>query len=117
MVIQLSFTDKNNFIIHRNECEQAKTLNSTDGENTAKVKWDIPDDTKFRSTIKFSGVDNKGLLYELIEIISKEHDMNMSSLKVNVDKNTFNGTIDLIVSGVDEVDGVLKRIRKIKDLK
>ena len=109
--------DKNNFIIHRNECEQAKSLNSTDGDNTAKVKWDLPDDTKFRSTIKFSGVDNKGLLFELVEVISKEHDMNMSSLKINVDKNTFNGTIDIIVSEVEDVSSVLKRIRKIKYIK
>jgi GTP pyrophosphokinase len=109
--------DKNNFIIHRNECEQAKSLNSTDGDNTAKVKWDLPDDTKFRSTIVFSGLDNKGLLFELIEIISKEHDMNMSSLKINVDKNTFNGSIDIIVSQVEDVMSVLKRIRKIKYIK
>ncbi len=109
--------DNNNFIIHRNECEQAKILNSTDGENTAKLIWDLTDEVKFRSTIKFNGLDNKGLLSEMIEIISKEHDMNMSSLRINVDKNTFYGTIELIVLNAESVDSVLKQIRKIKYIK
>ena len=108
---------KNNFIVHRNECRQAKSLNSTDGKNTAKALWVLAEKRKFRTTIKFDGVDNKGLLSEMIDIISTDHDINMTSLKINADKNTFKGTIDLLVSNAESINSVLKKIRKIKYIK
>ncbi|MCD4793690.1 MAG: HD domain-containing protein [Bacteroidales bacterium] len=109
--------EKNKFIVHRSDCKQAKNLNSTDGKNTAKAYWDIVDDIMFRTTIKFNGVDNKGLLSEMIVIISNEHNINMTSLIVSAEKNTFKGTIGLMVSNVDSINNILKKIRKIKYIK
>lgn len=109
--------EKSKFIVHRSDCRQAKNLNSTDGKNTAKAYWDLPDDKMFHTTIKFNGVDNKGLLSEMITIISNEHNINMTSLKIKADKNTFNGTIDLMVVNVESILSILKRIRKIKYIK
>ena len=112
------FRKKNNqFIIHRNECNQAKQLNASDGKNTAKVTWSLIEDNKFRTTIKFNGVDNKGLLSEMIALISNEHKIDMTSLTINADKSTFTGTIDLLVTNVEVLNNVLKQIRKIKYIK
>ena len=112
------FRKKNNqFIIHRNECNQAKQLNASDGKNTAKVTWSLIEDNQFRTTIKFNGVDNKGLLSEMIALISNEHKIDMTSLTIKADKSTFTGTIDLLVSNVEVLNNVLKQIRKIKYIK
>ncbi len=110
---------KNNheFIVHRNECSQAKMLNSTDGKNTAKVYWDLTDEIQFPTKIRFSGVDSKGLLAEVIDIISKNHHVNMTELKINVDKNTVFGIIEVTVSDVKKLNSILKQIRKIKYIK
>jgi len=110
---------KNNhkFIVHRNECSQAKMLNSTDGKNTAKIFWDLVDEIKFPTKIRFNGVDNTGLLAEVIDIISKNYNVNMTELKINVDKNAVFGSIEITVSDVKKLNSILKQIRKIKYIK
>lgn len=110
---------KNNheFIVHRNECSYAKMLNSTDGKNTAKVFWDLIEQIKFSSKIRFHGVDNTGLLAEVIDIISNNHNVNMTELKINVDNNTVFGIIEITVSDVKKLNSILKQIRKIKYIK
>ncbi len=110
---------KNNheFIVHRNECSNAKMLNSTDGKNTAKIFWDLTLETQFPTKIRFNGVDNTGLLAEVIDIISKNHNVNMTELKINVDKNAVFGIIEITVSDVKKLNSILKQIRKIKYIK
>jgi GTP pyrophosphokinase len=104
----------NEIVLHRNECETAKRLNASDGNNTAKVIWDLTEEQNYLSTIKFNGVDNPGLLSEIINLISYEHKINMKALKIETDKNSFFGTIDILVPNVDELNNILKEIRKIK---
>ena len=110
---------KNNheFIIHRNECSHAKMLNSTDGKNTAKIFWDLTEEIKFHTQIRFNGVDNTGLLAEVIDIISKNHHVNMTELKINVENNAVFGIIEITVSDVNKLNSILKQIRKIKYIK
>jgi len=110
---------KNNheFIVHRNECSNAKMLNSTDGKNTAKIFWDLTLETEFPTKIRFNGFDNTGLLAEVIDIISKNYYVNMTELKINVDKNAVFGIIEITVSDVNKLNSILKQIRKIKYIK
>ncbi len=108
--------NKQTFILHRNECPKAKSLNSTDGKNTAKVFWDLAEQIQFDTKISFSGMDTSGLLAEVIEIISKEQ-LNMTSLKVNLVDNMVTGTIALKVSDVKKIKFIVKEIRKIKSIK
>lgn len=107
----------NKFVIHRNECSNAKTLNSSDGKNTAKVVWDLTEETEFPAKIRFNGLDNTGLLAEIINIISKDHHANMTALQINVDKKNVLGTIELTVSDVRKLNSILKKIRKNKFIK
>ncbi|NPA67610.1 MAG: bifunctional (p)ppGpp synthetase/guanosine-3',5'-bis(diphosphate) 3'-pyrophosphohydrolase [Chlorobi bacterium] len=116
--IAVVFRQNNNeFIIHRNECAQAKALNSTDGKNTAKVFWDLTEEIEFPAKIRFTGVDNTGLLADIIDVISKNHHINMTALQINVDKNTVSGTIELTVSSAEKLNSILKKIRKHKYIK
>ncbi len=105
------------YIIHRNECLQAKMLNSTDGKNTAKVFWDLSEESEFPTKLRFNGIDSPGLLAEIIDIISKEHRANMTSLNIDVDNKAVSGTIDLTVNDVNKLNSILKKIRKIKFVK
>ncbi len=107
----------NRFIVHRNDCSNAKKLNSSDGKNTAKVQWELIEDSKFRAKIVLTGIDIQGLLSEILNLISKEHNINMTSLRINTDSNKFMGNIDLLVSNAENLNNLLKQIRKIKHIK
>lgn len=116
--IAIAFRKNNNqIVIHRNECLQAKMLNSTDGKNTAKVYWDLAEIIEFPTNIKFNGVDNPGILAEIIDIISKNHHTNMTALQIIVEENAVSGNIELTVSNIEKLNSILKKIRKIKYIK
>jgi len=108
---------KNKFALHRHECKEAKKLNASDGKKTAKVTWSLIEKRTFKTTIKFTGVENKGVLSEMIGVISNENGINMTSLIINSEKNSFHGSIVLQVKDVEILNKVLKRMRKIKYLK
>ncbi len=116
--IAIAFRKNNNqIVVHRNECLQAKMLNSTDGKNTAKVYWDLSEIIEFHTSIKFNGVDNPGILAEIIDIISKNHHTNMTALQIIVEENAVSGNIELTVSNIEKLNSILKKIRKIKYIK
>ncbi len=103
--------------VHRSNCKQAMILNSTDGKNTANVKWDMPEKRQFFSEIHFSGIDQKGVLLEVVKIISKKHEINMQSLDIKSKKNTFSAKMFLLVESVDALNKLLKEMRKIKQIR
>ena len=105
------------FEVHRHECKVAKNLNASYGKETAKVEWNLTDKHNFKITIKFTGVENKGVLSEMISVISKEHNVNMTLLNIKTDVNKFYGLIDLQVPDVESLNKILKRMRKIKFIK
>lgn len=105
------------FEVHRHECKNAKNLNASYGKQTAKVEWNLTEKNIFFNTIKFTGVENKGILSEMISIISKENEVNMTSLNIKSEKNKFQGSIDIQVPDVESLNKILKRIRKIKFIK
>jgi len=105
------------FEVHRHECKNAKKLNASYGKQTAKVEWNLTEKNTFPNTIKFTGFENKGILSEMIGIISKENDVNMTSLNIKSEKNKFHGSIDIQVPDVESLNLILKRMRKIKFIK
>ncbi len=109
--------DHSQFVVHMHECKEAKKLNASDGKKTAKVIWSLINKKLFKTTIKFTGVENKGVLSEMIGVISNENDINMTSLNINSEKNSFQGSIVIQVKDVDILNDALKRMRKIKYLK
>ncbi len=105
------------FDVHRQECKNAKKLNASFGKLTAKVEWNLSEKSTFLITIKFTGIENKGILSEMINIISDENGINMTSLNINSEINKFHGSIDLHVPDAQSLNNTLKRIRKIKFIK
>ncbi len=109
-------TSDSKFIIHRRNCIHARELNSSDRKKTAVVKWGTLVENVFKIKIKFSGIDKKGLLIEILQIISKEMDINMTKLFAKTTKNIFKGTIELEVKNADNLQKIINEIRKIKEI-
>ncbi len=108
---------ENEFIVHRKDCRIARELNSSDGKNTTVVKWSKLVKKEFRAKIKFNGVDRKGLLSEIMLIISEEMNINVAALVIRADKNVFRGTIELLVANADNLQNIINLIEKVKGIK
>jgi GTP pyrophosphokinase len=104
------------FIIHRADCKKAKLLNSSEGQNTTNVVWQLAEISDFRAKIEITGLDRKGLLSDIIDIISSEMDINMKSLIIKSEKNLFIGIIELFIKNSASLNRLITKISNVKDV-
>ena len=114
----LGFIDNKNHIeVHRRDCPVANKLKTSFGNRIIDVKWDTHRRTLFDATIQLSGIDRIGLLNEVTGVISSQLNINMQKLVISCKDGIFEGTIEMKVSDRNEVNRIIKSLRKIKDLK
>lgn len=104
------------FILHRSDCRQAKALNTSEGQNTTVVKWELIEKVEFEARIKISGIDRHGILSEVLGIISMQMNIDMRSLVIKSERKIFSGIIKLYVQNAKDLNKLISKIRKVKNI-
>src|SRR5574344_980349 len=113
----LGYIDNNNHIeIHKRVCSVASKLKSSYGNRILDAKWDMHSKLFFDATVEIRGIDRKGLLHDVSDVISEKLDLNIHRLTINSDDGIFDGTIELRVHDRKEVQIVIDTLKKVKDL-
>ena len=108
---------KNQVEIHKRACSVASKLKSSYGNRILDAKWDMHKRLFFDATIEVRGIDRKGMLYDVSEVISKQLDLNILKVTICADQGIFKGTIELKVHDRSEVRVIMNRLKAINDLK
>ncbi len=111
------YKDGKQFQIHRRDCRKALELNRAHKKLTAVVKWSETNFGSFGAMIRFEGKDRKNLLQDVINLFSEQMDINLSKLQIEAKDNLFIGTIGFSVKNKTDLDNLLSKLRKIKDIK
>lgn len=111
--LQLS---KDTMIVHRTNCPYAIAEMSKHGNRIVKAKWRKEQSITFLSGIKFEGFDKKGLLKEVIDVVSSQMDLNMRSLNMETKDNVFRGTMMLYIGSVKALDIMIEKLSKIDNI-
>jgi GTP pyrophosphokinase len=105
----------NNVIqVHRINCPNAIELMSKYGNRIVKTKWKKDEQVTFLVGIKLNGNDRKSLWRDLTGVISKNLDLNVKSVNLNAAEGSFEGTIMLYISNVDQLNELMDELRKIE---
>jgi GTP pyrophosphokinase len=113
----LGYIDNSNQIaIHKRACPIAARLKSSFGNRILDAKWDMHKQLFFDATIEIRGIDRKGMLYDVSQIISDKMDINMKRITVSSDQGIFDGTIELHVHDRDEVKIIGDNLKTIDGL-
>ena len=70
----------------------------------------------FNASIKIQGIDRKGMLQDVAEIISGKLNTNIQKITISSDQGIFDGIIELKVHDRDEVKIIMDNLKNIKDL-
>ncbi len=103
--------------IHRNNCPNAIQLLSKYAYRVVKAKWITKKSIAFLSGISIRGIDEAGMLNDLTNIISKEHNLNIRSINIESNAGTFEGTVMLYVNDTQHLKGLIRKLRKHKGVK
>jgi GTP pyrophosphokinase len=106
----------NNVTIHKRKCPNALKLMSSQGDRILAADWTSHRLMSFLAVIELSGIDKIGIVNEVTNIISKDHDVNMRSLHFESHDGVFEGLIHLYVHNTEDLNNLIVKLIKIKGL-
>ena len=114
----MGYIDNKNCIeIHRRNCDVASRLKASFGNRILDAKWDMHKVMFFDATIELRGIDRKGMLHDISEVISDKLDVNMHRITISSEEGIFDCTIDIRVHDRSELCVIMVELNKIEDLK
>jgi GTP pyrophosphokinase len=113
----VGYLDKNNKVtIHKRKCPNALKLMSSQGDQIIAADWTSHRLMSFLAIIELSGIDKVGIVNEVTNVISKDHDVNMRSLHFESHDGIFEGLIHLYVHNTEDLNNLIMKLIKIKGL-
>ena len=113
----LGFIDDHGRIeIHKRDCKVASRLKASFGNRILDAKWNMSKSRFFNATIEIRGIDRKGMLYEVAQVISHDLDVNMHKITISSDQGIFDGMIEIRVHDREEVRTIMERLKTIEDM-
>lgn len=103
-------------IIHNTSCPKAIKLNSSESDKVVKVEWTIHRILAFLGRIELRGIDDVGIVNNVTTVISKELNVNMRAINVESHDGIFEGTIDVYVHNVNDLNNLIMNLGKVKGI-
>lgn len=108
--------DDNHVEIHMRACPIADKLKSSYGNRILDARWEMHNQLFFDAALEIHGIDRKGMLRDLSDVISDQFGMNIHKITVSAEEGIFSGTIDLAVHDRAELGTLMDQLKKIEDM-
>lgn len=113
----LGFIDnKGRIEIHKRTCPVATRLKASFGNRLLDTRWNMHKQMFFDATIEIKGIDRKGMLRDVANIISDQLGVNIHKVTISSDNGIFDGTIELRVHDRDDVRVIMDSLKSVNDL-
>jgi len=113
----LGYVDDSEIVmIHKRQCPVAAKLKSNYGERIVSAEWATHKVLSFVETLEIKGIDKKGVLIQILKIISDGYGVNISSINIETDAGIFVGRFHIYVHDTEEINNLCRNILKIKEI-
>jgi GTP diphosphokinase / guanosine-3',5'-bis(diphosphate) 3'-diphosphatase len=99
--------------IHRVNCPKAINLMSQYGNNIVKAKWKQKEDIVFLAGLKIQGIDSKGFIHRITEVISIQLGLNIRNLQLESSNGVVVAYITVYVSNAQNLKDVITKLQKV----
>jgi GTP pyrophosphokinase len=103
--------------VHKRSCPQALILKTRFGDRIISCDWAGHKALSFPGKIEIRGIDRMGMLNDITQAITNEFSVNMRKLVIDTNDGLFEGTIEVSIHDMDDINKLSTRIRKIKGVK
>lgn len=108
--------NKGHIEIHKRACPVASKLKASFGNRLVDAKWSMHKQLFFDAIVEIRGIDRKGLLRDVLDVLSEQLGVNIHKVTIGSDNGVFDGSIELRVHDRDEVSIIMDNLKKVKDL-
>ena len=106
----------NRIVVHQTSCPNAIAQMSRFGNRIIKTKWRKGQNIAFLSGIKLKGFDRKGIIKEMMDVVTSQMDLNIRSLNIESKNNVFTGTLMLYIQSVKTLNNLIEQLRQIDQM-
>lgn len=103
-------------IIHKRQCPVAAKLKSSYGERIISAEWATHKVLSFVEVLEIKGIDKKGVLIEILKVISEGYGVNISKMNIETNAGIFVGRFYIYVHDTEDINNLCKNINKIKEV-
>ena len=116
LVIGYKNPDDGNVYVHKTSCNEITRLASQHGDDIISVKWSSHKAMSYLSELEIRGIDRKGILLEITQVVTGELNINIRELHIQSHDGIFEGTISLYVQNIEDLNAIINKAGKIKGL-
>ena len=103
-------------IIHKRQCSVADKLKTSYGERIVSAEWATHKVQSFVEVLEIKGIDKKGILIQILKVITEEHDVNINKMNIETDAGIFVGRFYIYVHDTEDINNLCRNIIKIKEI-
>ncbi len=113
----LGFVDENEMVIvHKRQCPETENLKSKFGNQLVETKWAAYKELQFHEIIEIKGIDKKGIMIEILRIITEQYKINISKINIETESGIFVGRFHIYVHDKEEINSLCKNLNKIQEV-
>lgn len=99
--------------IHRSNCPNATELLSNYAYRVIKARWASKELVEFEVGVKFTGIDDVGLVHKITNVISSDMNVNMKAITFESIDGIFEGSVKVLVTDTDHLSVLIERLKSI----
>ncbi len=103
-------------IIHKIGCKEIEKFLSSKGERIITAEWTKFKKQSYLTRLQLTGFDRVGIVNEVTNVISKENNINMRSVKFDTTEGIFEGDLFLYIHNADDLTNLITQLQKIKGI-
>lgn len=102
--------------IHQTSCPKAIEQMSKFGNRIIKAKWRKEQKIAFLAGVAMYGFDKKGMIMDIVTVISSKMDLNIRSLNIETQGNVFTGKVMLYIQNVKSLTELIEQLKGIDNV-
>ena len=99
--------------IHRSNCPNAEELLSKYAYRAIKARWSKTQ-VQFEVGIRFSGIDDVGLVQKITNIISSDMNVNMRAISFEAADGIFEGKVLVLVHDTEHLNDLMEKLKAVE---
>lgn len=99
--------------IHRTSCPNAQEMMSKFAYRVIKARWNSQNLVQFEVGLKFTGIDDVGLVQKITNIISTDMRVNMRAISFEAIDGIFSGRVIVLVHDTAHLNDLIKNLKAV----
>ena len=108
----VAFVIDNQVVVHQRTCTEAMRLKSSTGNKLLSTIWGDQGDTLFTGSIMIEGIDSKGILNGIVQVITEDFLINIASVQLQTQDGIFGGKVGLEVHSAEQVEQLCAALKQ-----